>query len=352
MNCLYHIGEIRNKLCDNKSKELFDLRLNYFMNRDLTCLNNKIVDVNELYWEDDLEEYLKKYKNFRICIWGCGNDGLNTYKILSKMNKGYNVTAFCDNNEAKWKGKTFCSAKVINLEELMEHKDDYIVIIATERYVSAVYEQLLFRRFPREQIYYPISKHLVCNAGNQYFDLEELKVDQNEVFVDAGSYDGNTSVAFANWCDNRYHKIYAFEPHPISADICKKTFQSHGLERIELINAGTWSEETNLLFNSKSSAGSGITNKGDILVPVTSIDKVCKDRVTFIKMDVEGSELESLKGAYNVIRKHHPKLAISIYHKPEDVITIPYYIMQLSQDYQFYIRHYASNYWETVLYAI
>jgi len=68
-------------------------------------------------------------------------------------------------------------------------------------------------------------------------------------------------------------------------------------------------------------------------------------------MDVEGAEREALKGSEETIRKHRPRLAISIYHKPDDILKIPEYLLDLIPDYQFAIRHYSSNQTETVLYA-
>lgn len=86
------------------------------------------------------------------------------------------------------------------------------------------------------------------------------------------------------------------------------------------------------------------------------MDEVIKDNfVSFIKMDIEGSELETLKGAENTILKNMPILAICVYHKPEDLITIPQYISSLqtsTQKYSFYLRHHSYMLTETVLYAI
>lgn len=72
-------------------------------------------------------------------------------------------------------------------------------------------------------------------------------------------------------------------------------------------------------------------------------------------MDVEGSELESLKGAADTIRKNHPKLAICCYHKKEDIIVLYQYIKSFDNDeteYKFYLRHHSNSAYETVLYAI
>ena len=66
----------------------------------------------------------------------------------------------------------------------------------------------------------------------------------------------------------------------------------------------------------------------------------------------EGSELKALEGAKTVIQRDHPKLAISLYHKPEDIVELPAYILELVPEYKFYIRHYCSDVCETVLYAV
>lgn len=74
--------------------------------------------------------------------------------------------------------------------------------------------------------------------------------------------------------------------------------------------------------------------------------------VTYIKMDVEGAELKSLMGAEGVIRRSHPRLAVSIYHSDADMIDIIEYIKKQFPFYQLYVRHYTYFYADTVLYAI
>lgn len=69
-------------------------------------------------------------------------------------------------------------------------------------------------------------------------------------------------------------------------------------------------------------------------------------------MDIEGAELAALQGGAETIKRYKPKLAISIYHKPEDIIEIPIYIKSLVPEYKLYIRHYTNMYAETILYAI
>ena len=67
---------------------------------------------------------------------------------------------------------------------------------------------------------------------------------------------------------------------------------------------------------------------------------------------IEGAELEALKGAKETIQRDKPKLAVCIYHRPEDMVEIPLYIKQLVPDYKLYIRHHSNTAGETVLYAV
>lgn len=95
------------------------------------------------------------------------------------------------------------------------------------------------------------------------------------------------------------------------------------------------------------------SKESNMIGEVRKLDDVLKgERVTFIKMDIEGSELAALKGAANTIRSQKPKLAICIYHSPQDMLNIPIYIKSLVPEYKIYIRHYTDMMLETVCYAV
>ena len=124
------------------------------------------------------------------------------------------------------------------------------------------------------------------------------------------------------------------------------------LKNIEIIPKGLYNKETSLNFLNKG-PGSKVLLDGSTHIDVTSIDNVLNgNAATFIKLDIEGCELEALKGAKNTIIKYHPKLAICVYHKPEDIFEIPKYILSLVPNYKLYIRHYSNVELETVLYAL
>ena len=193
-------------------------------------------------------------------------------------------------------------------------------------------------------------------VGTQYFDLPAIQPRADEVFVDAGAYTGDTIQGFLKFSQNRYKHIYAFEPDPHNYQKLCENVKQCGIENTTLIPKGAYSENTVLKF---STSGSGLesklTDNGDIKIPVTSIDSCINidENITFIKIDIEGSELEALIGAKDTIKRCKPRLAICIYHKPpEDIIDIPAYLLNLVPEYKFYIRHYTIRLSETVLYAM
>ncbi len=187
----------------------------------------------------------------------------------------------------------------------------------------------------------------------QYFDPEIINMEENEIFVDGGMYVGDTASVFFRVVHDQYRHYYGFEPDQKNFQIANKSLQKKSA--VSLIQAGLWSENLELAFNSGMESGSKLdTNGCGNQVEVTALDIFFanKNAPTFIKLDIEGAELEALKGAENIIRNFKPKLAVCVYHKPEDLYTIPELIKSYRQDYRLYLRHYSDTIYETVLYAV
>jgi hypothetical protein len=75
------------------------------------------------------------------------------------------------------------------------------------------------------------------------------------------------------------------------------------------------------------------------------------ERVDFIKLDIEGAEVNALEGAANTLRRHRPRLAIAAYHRNDDLTRIPVTLRQMGPNYRFHLAHYTTHHGETVLYA-
>lgn len=289
------------------------------------------------------------------------------YDIYDHINKldDYNIViGFCDVNKAKF---LLQNQKIVkgNYFIIWEYDDgcgwDEGYLLRNNEALSMIFDALadeksrsILKELAYAKVNHTVRKLIELADSNQYFN--ELTFEMNssdEIYVDCGAFNGDTIVKYSAFTNGEYKKIYAFEPDKFNLEILKKN--AEGFDNIELINMGTWREETTLNFDSDGS-GSCVSELGNSVIQVTTIDSIVKDeKVTFIKMDVEGCELESLHGAENTIRKNYPKLAICCYHKTNDIIDLYSYIKSFNRDdiqYNFYLRHHSSGASETVLYAI
>ena len=189
--------------------------------------------------------------------------------------------------------------------------------------------------------------------GYSYEDICCVKA--GDIVIDCGAYIGDVSLYFRDKMDNQ-GKVYAFEPLPSSFEKLQNNIGIFSAEDVIVpVNNATGSVEGKLKFRGIG-ASSKFHNDGDFEVNVTTIDKFAENKelssVDFIKMDIEGAELDSLMGAKNVIKKYRPRMAICIYHKMEDHWQIPKFILSLDSSYKFYVRHNSRATHETVLFCV
>ncbi|WP_163205654.1 FkbM family methyltransferase [Clostridium caseinilyticum] len=189
-----------------------------------------------------------------------------------------------------------------------------------------------------------------CN-NVQYFDEEIISLKSEEIFIDGGAFTGDTIESFLKQVDGNFKKIYSFEPEKSKNEEFLKRLA--GIKNIRLLPYGLWNKKELVSFMSNNSAASKIEKNGNSSIEVTSIDEFLQGKeVTFIKMDIEGAELEALKGAENTIKRYKPKLAICVYHKPMDIVNIPIYLKSIVPEYNIYLRHYSYGPLDTVCYAV
>lgn len=172
--------------------------------------------------------------------------------------------------------------------------------------------------------------------------------------MDCGAYTGDTIEGYVNFSGDNHGKIFAIEADPDNFIKCESFIHQQGYDNVELINCGVWNERGQLSFNSKGDMGSSISKSGDIIVPIDTIDNlVGNEKISLIKMDIEGAELKALQGAAETIKNNKPALAICVYHRRADLITIPQFIKNIHSDYKMYIRkHDMASLYDLVLYAI
>lgn len=227
------------------------------------------------------------------------------------------------------------------------------IYIANRYHHSAIYAQLKNMGFDDNQLV-DVGEIIEAMASKQYFDLQEMSHSTKEVFADIGALNGDTSKLFINWCQGEFEHIYCFEPDERNIDKCKVNLATElDNGKVTLIPKGAWNKTGKMSFVQQANGTSMIGDAGEASIDTITMDEALIGKnVTFIKMDIEGAEYPALQAAEKVIKQDKPKLAISVYHCPEDIIRIPELILGYNPDYRLYLRHYSPFENETILYAI
>ena len=194
----------------------------------------------------------------------------------------------------------------------------------------------------------------VCN--DEYFnDMTARKSWGKWGYIDCGAYNGDTVEQFIKFAKNNYGKIFAIEADSQNASQIKNLIKEKNYKNVEIFNCGVWNKKDTLRFISYGNSRSYVSEKGTIEIPMDTIDNLVGNfPIKLIKMDIEGAELNALKGAVKTLERCRPVLAISVYHRSADLITIPQFIKNIYGDCKFYIRKYDKIHplWELDLYAV
>jgi FkbM family methyltransferase len=235
------------------------------------------------------------------------------------------------------------------LADLWDNRDRYVDLnrrLADERSRDVLDAVLAFRQTLDPTLLKP-----VLDNDDLYGPKGLIAFSDDEVYVDGGSYDGDTVRTFIERVRGRFADIYAFEPDPVTFAKLKANFANE--PRVHPFHAGLHSHGGSLRFRDDASRGAIFADDGEIEMPVTTIDDVIGDRrLTFVKMNIEGAEPDALRGGQHAIRKWRPKLAISVYHRASDLWRIPQQVSELNPDYSLYLRQHDGGIIETVLYAL
>ncbi len=352
--------KILSYLEDGQSKFIYQKRVEYNETGDFNAIKEIVARYvpkfqDKPYYpgmEAELPKRLEDKRN--IVIFGSGINGKGIAQSLKAC--GIMPVCYVDNAEDKW-GTQVEGLEVKRPSEIDFKAVDAVVVTPfKQKIVDAMHKQLLELGAREETLlnYKDFSANVL--EYELYFDPDLIKLHEDEVFVDAGALTLETSLRFIEECRKnhiQHYRIHAFEPDYVSYGKCINMLKDMPDAAIQLYDAGLWSENTTLYFAETGNAASRISmEQTGTLIKTVALDSCISDPVTFIKMDIEGAELEALKGSREILKQYRPRLAISLYHKREDLVEIPSYIKELVPEYKLYIRHYSNASVETVLYAV
>lgn len=182
---------------------------------------------------------------------------------------------------------------------------------------------------------------------DQYF--EPFLDLRDEVFVDAGGFDGDTTEAFCRRYPD-YRRVHLFEPSQRNMAAARARLAGH--RDIVFHPEGVSDQPGLVTFDAEAGSASAVTSGVGEAVAMTTLDLAVDEPVSLIKMDLEGWELTALAGCERHIREDRPKLAIAVYHRAADFRTVWRYARTLHPDYRVYLRHYTQGWSETVMFFV
>lgn len=345
---------------------------------------NEFININDKVG-GILDEIQKS--NSHVVFWGAGYCLTMFLELFHESN--IKVSAIIDNNSNKI-GTTIQNIPIKSWEQVNDIWNDFLIVITTSYfdevinqleelkfkgsiyylpknayYKNTVYSLNYIKKFEHrfrnvyEQLKDEISKKVYLNVLKNNMSLESRYFDEissyeingyfgtdlfinveDEIIVDAGAYIGDTVQEFFEHSEGKYKYIYAFEPDEENYKVLKKNCSDK--KNIIYICSGLGEKKETLSFCTGAGVSSHIDIDGDVSIEINSLDNFFekKEAPTYIKMDIEGSERNALIGAKNIIKKHLPTLAISAYHKMEDMFALIELIQELSNNkYEIYLRH-------------
>ncbi len=244
--------------------------------------------------------------------------------------RGTNV--FCDNFENEHKDKI----------------DQAYRLLSDDRSREVFRGVIDFRRSGRLDI-------LTSTANDRSEVMAELlNFDRYKVAADIGAYNGDTAKELTELCPH-IERIIALEPD--RRNFRKLSTYAETEKRVIPINAAAWKENTTLIFDDSGNRNAGLDEDGSSRrhaeVDAVALDSLIKEKVDYIKYDVEGAEKQAIEGTAETIKKYHPDLLISVYHRTEDLHELILQIHSIAPEYKLYLRRYPYiPAWDLNLYAI
>ena len=226
-------------------------------------------------------------------------------------------------------------------------------------YSKELYDALLRYRYIRDT---NIIKNLYESRSNCYLDDVFINTYKDGLYIDAGSYNADFITTLKKKVDISKSKFYIFEPNKtfykriinnLDKDINYKAYNMALCDKKGEMEFMSLAFSTSHIADKKYNAYKDNYNNNIVKVNTDTLDAIIKDeKVTGIKIDIEGAESSMLIGAKKTIKRDRPIILLAIYHRWDDMFKLQDYLMSLNLNYKFYIRHYSLGVSKTVLYCI
>ncbi|MDE6675117.1 MAG: FkbM family methyltransferase [Acetatifactor sp.] len=176
------------------------------------------------------------------------------------------------------------------------------------------------------------------NNYDDYYDFDIINCGPEECLVDLGAYTGDSALSFIQNF-GAYKRIYCYEMTAASMEKMQKNLQDFDNIIYRQVAVGNRNGSIYITGVVGDLSSNIVDSKGNTEIPMVKLDDDISEPITFIKMDIEGSEVEAMRGAERHIREDKPKLAICSYHNNHHIYEIPKLMREYNPEYKLYMRY-------------
>lgn len=349
------------------------------------------------------------FKYHKYILFGAGEACCETIKYLNS--KEGEIVALSDNNE-KLHGKFIYGYRVISPDKIPKLLDSRTAIVITSSFQFEIAKQLIEHVCIDEEKIFPyvtemfvqhydldlirkneesINQLLTILSDNEsikyimsilsfrwamnpllikpnpklksfyLYDESIIGPFQNDLIIDCGAYNGDTAQMYLERL-NGMCKIYAIEAYrPNFQQLKRWIFNNDIASSVVPINSAVGSQSAIISFRNESQKANhraSVILANDTVhslkVQMNTLDELFlkqKKQINFIKMDIEGGEIDALMGAKTILSKYRPSLALAAYHNPADLWNIPLLLKEINPNYKIFAGHHPKCIYETEYYV-
>ncbi|MDH5188964.1 MAG: hypothetical protein OEW37_08420 [Rhodospirillaceae bacterium] len=243
-----------------------------------------------------------------------------------------------------WFAKPFSQVNLENISTVLQNWEDDLSRAHHLQFIA-------WRRLREEWIF---NDATVTNDNRFFIPEVTTMLGKNESFADVGAHTGNVTTRFIDETKGQFKKIWDIEPDPDNLLLLTSAISalpSEIADRVEIIPATMGSKPGEEKFFRGIGYASQRSKLGQHMHQIETIDSL-GIAPSFIKLHLEGGELDALKGACDTILKSRPIIAATSYHNDQGIWELPMWLMDNLTNYRFYMRVHSWCGTGAVVYAL
>jgi FkbM family methyltransferase len=247
-----------------------------------------------------------------------------------------------------------CIHKIKYDPQLIRDWDKEVMLVNPKTYISQKDREIsdeFLRNYKTYKKQYPLPidtyapEIFMFHSGLKCLPEVVTKYIADKDVIDGGAYLGDSMLVLQEYNPK---KIYSFELSDANSELFRKTMELNNVSSsaVELVTVGLGETDSTIKITDSAQSNTSIYLQGEKSVQLRSVDSFAAEHklnVGLIKIDIEGSESQAVRGMIQTIKQNRPVLSIAIYHNPYDFFEIKPYLESLDINYKWMVRRIQTS---------